>query len=141
MAKRLFVGNLTYEADSAKLRDIFAAVGTVVSADVISNKYTGRSKGFGFVEMSSDEEADKAIAELNGKDVDGRAMVVNEAKPREDRPAGDGGAPQGGAGDDSAASDDTQATGSDDAPAVPSDDGVVDEAPAEEAADQEEKTS
>src|SRR3990167_8256552 len=104
MAKRLFVGNLTYEADSAKLREIFASVVTVVSADVISNKYTGRSKGFGFVEMSSDEEADKAIAELNGKDIDGRAIVVNEARPREDRPAGDG-APQGGAGDDSAAAD------------------------------------
>lgn len=92
MAKRLFVGNLPYTADDARLKELFEALGTVVAANVITNKYTGRSKGFGFVEMSTDEEADKAIAELNGKDVDGRAVVVSEARPRteesgENRPA------------------------------------------------------
>jgi RNA recognition motif-containing protein len=72
--------------DSKKLEESFAQAGTVVSAKVIADKYSGRSRGFGFVEMSSDEEAKKAIELLNGKDIDGRPLVVNEARPREERP-------------------------------------------------------
>lgn len=86
MATNLFVGNLPYSMDSKKLEETFAAAGTVVSAKVISDKYSGRSRGFGFVEMSTDEEAKKAIEMFNGKDVDGRPLVVNEARPREERP-------------------------------------------------------
>ncbi len=86
MATNLFVGNLPYSMDSDKLAQVFAEAGTVVSAKVISDKYSGRSRGFGFVEMSSDEETKKAIEMFNGKDVDGRALVVNEARPREERP-------------------------------------------------------
>lgn len=77
----LFVGNLPYTADNAKLADVFAKAGTVVSAKVIVDKYSGRSRGFGFVEMSSDEETKKAIEMLNGSDLDGRPLVVNEARP------------------------------------------------------------
>lgn len=86
MATNLFVGNLPYTMDSTKLQELFAAAGTVVSAKVISDKYSGRSRGFGFVEMASDEEAKKAIEMFNGKDIEGRPLVVNEARPREDRP-------------------------------------------------------
>lgn len=86
MATNLFVGNLPYAMDSAKLQELFAQAGTVVSAKVISDKYSGRSRGFGFVEMASDEETKKAIEMFNGKDVEGRPLVVNEARPREDRP-------------------------------------------------------
>ena len=86
MATNLFVGNLPYAMDSTGLQALFAPAGTVVSAKVISDKYSGRSRGFGFVEMSSDEETKKAIEMLNGKDVEGRALVVNEARPREERP-------------------------------------------------------
>ena len=86
MATNLFVGNLPYSMDSAKLEEVFAQAGTVVSAKVISDKYSGRSRGFGFVEMSSEDEAKKAIEMFNGKDVDGRPLVVNEARPREERP-------------------------------------------------------
>lgn len=86
MAINLFVGNLPYSMTSDDMAQVFAGAGTVVSAKVISDKYSGRSRGFGFVEMSTDEEAKKAIEMFNGKDVDGRALVVNEAKPREDRP-------------------------------------------------------
>lgn len=86
MAANLFVGNLPYTMDSDKLAQLFAEAGTVVSAKVISDKYSGRSRGFGFVEMSNDEESKKAIEMFNGKDVEGRAMVVNEARPREERP-------------------------------------------------------
>lgn len=85
MATNLYVGNLSYDVDSAKLEEFFAAVGKVVSAQVISDRYSGRSRGFGFVEMSTDAEAKKAIDELNGKEIDGRALVVNEARPREER--------------------------------------------------------
>jgi len=81
MAINLFVGNLPYTMDDTKLKDVFAAAGTVVSAKVISDKYSGRSRGFGFVEMSSDEEAKKAIEMFNGNPVDGRPLVVNEARP------------------------------------------------------------
>ncbi|MEK7577188.1 MAG: RNA-binding protein [Patescibacteria group bacterium] len=86
MAINLFIGNLPYSMTSDDMAQVFAGAGTVVSAKVISDKYSGRSRGFGFVEMSTDEEAKKAIEMFNGKDVDGRALVVNEAKPREDRP-------------------------------------------------------
>jgi len=85
MGTNLYVGNLSYNIDSAKLEELFAAVGKVVSAQVISDRYSGRSRGFGFVEMGSDAEAKKAIDEINGKDMDGRALVVNEARPREER--------------------------------------------------------
>ena len=86
MAINLFVGNLPYAMDNDKLSQLFAAAGTVVSAKVISDKYSGRSRGFGFVEMTTDEETKKAIEMFNGKDVEGRALVVNEARPREERP-------------------------------------------------------
>src|SRR4030042_6948078 len=81
MAVNLFVGNLPYSVDDAALQQAFSQAGTVVSAKVIKDKYSGRSRGFGFVEMSSDEETKKAIETLNGKDFDGRALVVNEARP------------------------------------------------------------
>jgi RNA recognition motif-containing protein len=86
MGTNLFVGNLPYTFDSAKLGEIFAQAGVVVSAKVITDKYSGRSRGFGFVQMSTDEEAKKAIEMFNGKDVDGRPLVVNEARVREERP-------------------------------------------------------
>ncbi len=83
--KKLFVGSLPWEVDDAKLAQIFAQAGTVVSAQVVKDRDTGRSRGFGFVEMSSDEEAQNAVNNLNGTDVDGRKIVVNIARPREDR--------------------------------------------------------
>jgi len=85
MATNLYVGNLAYSLDSAKLEEIFSKFGKVVSAQVITDRYSGRSRGFGFVQMSTDEEAKKAIEGLNGKDFDGRALMVNEARPREER--------------------------------------------------------
>ncbi|MGD1276279.1 MAG: RNA-binding protein [Tepidisphaeraceae bacterium] len=98
MGKKLYVGNLSYEVDSSALEQLFAAHGTVTSAQIISDRDTGRSKGFGFVEMGSDAEAQAAIAALNGKDHGGRALTVNEAKPRESRPSGGGGGYGGGGG-------------------------------------------
>lgn len=86
MATKLFVGSLAWATNDDALKEFFSAAGTVVSASVIVDRETNRSKGFGFVEMSSDEEAKKAVEELNGKDLDGRAIVVNEARPREERP-------------------------------------------------------
>ncbi|HET9098259.1 MAG TPA: RNA-binding protein [Candidatus Saccharimonadales bacterium] len=83
MASKLFVGSLAWATTDDSLRDLFASVGTVVSATVIRDRETNRSKGFGFVEMSSDEEAKAAVAQLDGKDLDGRPIVVNEARPRE----------------------------------------------------------
>ena len=85
MATKLFVGSLAYSVNDSQLQDFFAAVGSVVSAKVITDRETGRSKGFGFVEMSSEDEAKKAVSELNGKELEGRAVVVNEARPREER--------------------------------------------------------
>jgi len=82
MAKRLYVGNLTYGTTDATLRQMFEAFGTVTSAQIIMDRDTGRSKGFGFVEMNSDQEAQAAIAALNGQQVDGRALTVNEARPK-----------------------------------------------------------
>ncbi len=90
MGKKLYVGNLSYETSSSDLERMFAAYGTVQSAQVIGDRDTGRSKGFGFVEMGSDQEAQAAIAALSGKEVDGRQLTVNEAKPREDRGGGGG---------------------------------------------------
>lgn len=84
-AKKLFVGSLPYSTNDEELRELFAEVGTVESATVIMERETGRSKGFGFVEMSSAEEAQKAVKELDGREVSGRRIVVNEARPREDR--------------------------------------------------------
>src|ERR1700760_637954 len=91
MGTRLYVGNLSYQVDSSELQNLFAQHGTVNSAEVISDRLTGRSKGFGFVEMGSDAEAQAAIAALNGQQHGGRALTVNEAKPREERPRGGGG--------------------------------------------------
>lgn len=87
MAAKLFVGALSYNVTEDQLKELFGASGTVVSASVISDRDTNRSKGFGFVEMSTDDEAQEAIKALNGKEVDGRTIVVNIAKPKEDRPA------------------------------------------------------
>jgi RNA recognition motif-containing protein len=98
MAKKLYVGNLSYDVDSSQLQEMFAAHGTVQSAEIISDRETGRSKGFGFVQLSSDAEADAAIAALNGQQNGGRALTVNEAKPRENRPSGGGGGGYGGGG-------------------------------------------
>ena len=91
MGKKLYVGNLTYGVTDSDLLKLFEAHGTVQSAQVIMDRDTGRSKGFGFVEMGSDAEAQAAIQALNGKEVEGRALTVNEAKPREDRGGGRGG--------------------------------------------------
>jgi len=82
----LFVGNLPYSMDNNKLGELFSQSGTVSSAKVISDKYSGRSRGFGFVEMASADEAKKAIEMFNGKDIEGRQLVVNEARPKEERP-------------------------------------------------------
>jgi RNA recognition motif-containing protein len=88
MGKKIYVGNLTYGVSSSDLQQMFEEFGTVQSAEVIMDRDTGRSKGFGFVEMSSDAEAQAAIDALNGKNVDGRNLTVNEARPREDRGGG-----------------------------------------------------
>ena len=86
MASKLFVGSLAWATNDDSLKEFFSSAGTVVSATVIQDRETNRSKGFGFVEMSSDEEAKAAVEQLNGKDLDGRPIVVNEARPREERP-------------------------------------------------------
>ncbi|MCX5660975.1 MAG: RNA-binding protein [Planctomycetota bacterium] len=98
MGKRIYVGNLSYQVDSAGLNELFSEFGQVQSADVIMDRETGRSKGFGFVEMSTDEEAEAAITGLSGKEHGGRALTVNEAKPRESRGGGGGGGGYGGGG-------------------------------------------
>ncbi len=96
MNKKLYVGGLPYSVTEDKLQEIFSAHGTVESARVITDRFTGRSRGFGFVEMSSEEEAQKAIDSLNESDLDGRSLTVNEARPQENRGGGGGG---GGGGD------------------------------------------
>ena len=98
MGKKLFVGNLSFSTSGADLESLFAAAGTVESATVVNDRDTGRSRGFGFVEMSTSVEANKAIADLNGRDVDGRAINVSEAKPREGGGGGGGGRSGGGFG-------------------------------------------
>ena len=89
MAKKLYVGGLSYSTTGDALKELFAQAGTVESATVITDRMSGRSKGFGFVEMSSEEEAQKAIETFNGKELDGRSLTVNEARPMEDRPKRD----------------------------------------------------
>ena len=98
MATKLYVGNLSFDITEGELRQLFTPFGTVTSCNVIMDRMTERPRGFAFVELSSSDEATKAINELNGKEVGGRAMVVNEAKPREDRPRGGGGFGGGGGG-------------------------------------------
>lgn len=94
MAKKLFVGGIPFSSTNDDLAQHFSAAGTVTSAQIISDKFSGRSKGFGFVEMSSDEEADKAIQMFNGSDFGGRKLVVNEARPKTE--GGDRGGSRGG---------------------------------------------
>jgi len=88
MAQKLFVGSLSWNTTDDTLQQFFAQAGNVVSAKVITDRETGRSRGFGFVEMGSEEEAQKAVQELNDKELDGRQIKVNEARPMEERPAG-----------------------------------------------------
>ena len=100
MGKKIYVGNLSYEVDSSALQEMFSAHGTVESAEIIQDRDTGRSKGFGFVQMATDTEATAAIGALNGQEHGGRALTVNEAKPKENRPrtGGFGGGGGGGGG-------------------------------------------
>ena len=87
----IYVGNLSYQTTEDELRDLFAEFGDVVSAKLIVDKFTGQSKGFGFVEMSNNSESQKAIDELNSRDVNGRSITVNQARPRQERSRGGGG--------------------------------------------------
>ncbi|HEY8668853.1 MAG TPA: RNA-binding protein [Tepidisphaeraceae bacterium] len=96
MGTKLYVGNLSYDTTSSDLEQLFSQHGTVSSAEIISDRDTGRSKGFGFVQMGNDAEAQAAIAALNGQEHGGRALTVNEARPREERPRGGGGGGGGG---------------------------------------------
>jgi cold-inducible RNA-binding protein len=98
MSTKLYVGNISFNTSNQDLNDLFGAIGTVESANVVEDRETGRSRGFAFVEMASKEEAQNAIAQLNGKEIDGRALKVNEAKPREDRGNGGGRGGRGGGG-------------------------------------------
>src|SRR5215211_918686 len=91
MSTKLFVGNLSFQTTSADLQEMFSQAGTVESASVIEDRETGRSRGFAFVEMSTNDEAAAAISQFNGKEISGRALKVNEAKPRENRSGGFGG--------------------------------------------------
>ncbi|MCX2862226.1 RNA-binding protein [Paucibacter sp. PLA-PC-4] len=98
MGNKLYVGNLAYSVRDESLQEAFGQFGTVTSAKVMMDRDTGRSKGFGFVEMASDAEAQSAINGMNGQALDGRAIVVNEARPREERPGGFGGGGRSGGG-------------------------------------------
>jgi RNA recognition motif-containing protein len=89
MATKLFVGNLSFNTTEGDVLDLFKKAGSVTSCELIVDKFTSKSRGFAFVQMGTQEEATKAVAELNGKELDGRALTVNEARPREDRPRGD----------------------------------------------------
>lgn len=91
MSTKIYVGNLSFDATTEDLKKMFGEIGTVESTNIIEDRETGRSRGFAFVEMSSKEEAETAISALNGKEVDGRALTVNEAKPRENRAGAGGG--------------------------------------------------
>lgn len=96
MATKLFVGNLSFNTTEGDIQGLFAQAGTVSSCELIMDKFTNKSRGFAFVTMGTQEEATKAIADFHGKELDGRALTVNEAKPREDRPRGDFGGGRGG---------------------------------------------
>jgi len=96
MATKLFVGNLSFNTSEGDILDLFKQAGNVTSCELIMDKFTNKSRGFAFVQMGTQEEATKAIADLNGKELDGRALTVNEAKPREDRPRTGGGGGFGG---------------------------------------------
>ncbi|MCH8821056.1 RNA-binding protein [Patescibacteria group bacterium] len=87
MAKKLFVGSLPFETTSEELDKLFAGIGDVESANIVTDRMSGRSRGFGFVEMAKDEDATKAVEKLNGSEIGGRKIVVNEARPREERPS------------------------------------------------------
>src|SRR2546429_5624000 len=96
MNTKLFVGNLSFNTTQTQLQDLFAAHGNVIEVDVIMDKFSGRPRGFGFVTMENKEAADAAVQALNGKEIDGRALTVNEARPREERPRSGGGGGYGG---------------------------------------------
>jgi cold-inducible RNA-binding protein len=96
MAKKIFVGNLSFQTTENDLSDMFGAIGQVESVQIITDRDTGRSKGFGFVQMADDEAAEKAIAQLNGKDVGGRSLTVNEARPMQKKDFGSRGGGGGG---------------------------------------------
>jgi RNA recognition motif-containing protein len=96
MSIKIYVGNLSFNTTNQDLNDLFGGIGTVESANVIEDRETGRSRGFAFVEMANQEDGEKAIAELNGKEIDGRTLKVNEAKPQGDRGRGGGGGGRGG---------------------------------------------
>jgi len=98
MSMKLYVGNLAFQTSSDDLQQLFAQAGTVESAAVVEDRETGRSRGFGFVEMSSNEEGQAAISQFNGKEINGRSLTVNEARPREDRGGNRGGGGGGGRG-------------------------------------------
>lgn len=98
MGSKIYVGGLPYSATEQQLSDLFAAHGAVASARIITDKFTGQSRGFGFVEMSSDAEAQAAITALNGSEMGGRTLTVNEARPQEPRTGGGGGGGRGGFG-------------------------------------------
>lgn len=100
MGNKLYVGNLSFRVTSEDLQEYFGAAGAVESANVVYDRETGRSRGFGFVEMASDDEATSAIAQFNGQEYDGRNMVVNEARPREERPRASAGGGRGNYGGD-----------------------------------------
>ena len=96
MATKLYVGNLTYQMTDQELHDLFSEAGNVASAQVVTDRYTSQSRGFGFVEMATEDEAQQAIAAINGRNVGGRALVVNESRPREGGGGGGGGRSGGG---------------------------------------------
>ena len=98
MSTKLYVGNLSFRVSSEDLQEHFATAGEVTSANVVMDRETGRSRGFGFVEMASEDAANNAIAQFNGQEYDGRNMVVNEARPRDDSRGGGGGGGRGGRG-------------------------------------------
>ena len=98
MSTKLYVGNLSFNTSNEDLQELFGQAGTVESVNVVEDRDTGRSRGFGFIEMSSKEEAKAAIDQLNGKEIDGRSLTVNEARPREERSGGGGGGNRGGGG-------------------------------------------
>jgi RNA recognition motif-containing protein len=96
MGRKLFVGNLPFTATEAELNDLFSQSGSVDSVRLVTDRESGRSRGFGFVEMASDDEAERAISDMNGKEIDGRALTVNEARPQEKRDFGGSGGGRGG---------------------------------------------